>query len=688
GLPNMALGVVFDCGLPAATVMRNDLAKAFPLWKSVMDELAKIPLVGKLFEYAEPSIELMDWTPKNTNTVIAGGVGGLTTRTITNTMKTFSGLSKNNRAGITSWATKTFTSDMKTAAEKAFVAANPNLAGTPELTQLVDNYGSTFEESFGKNLKSGFDDALTKTKLRENALIGDFKNVKNSDLTDAIAKARASSDSGLDAFLKGQSGLKATDLAGNSHDLTWFDVLAENGTSGPGSYNPRLRPKDLVGKLKGELGKSVTSKTHIAGVKAKVTSQLDGSTAVIKKFKDGGVQVYNSIPNASIQSEAKQIANEILTEQVAAGGGTVTGAQINSAADTISLNVKNSMGGKSITKTDFISKVTDETENALRTNPKLARIADAQLDDFAKASKGMVDEALTIKDPTAFVGKRGFFTKAKALFSGRFIASIGRGIGCGLASNYVGVKKYKEAVAGHLKNEVDQVKSLGGEGTMFVKGETYKMLLKKDLGGKIKASYTPVISGSDTEKEMLSDLIKDSEGNTRGTYLKWDSKLNAQPPEKRKLVSYLLNIEITDLIEYAENNNGYTNKDKLKEIEAELQKAQVQQVIHMYTNKSESTRQKLEYKGKDFFVPEPWVGSLVVALRNELSEDMLALELKGESAFIKNKITELTSAMQASGSFILTEAIATKVVPNNAEEFFKINATWEKLVGFEGDKIA
>ncbi|MBT4596465.1 MAG: hypothetical protein HOC95_00675, partial [Candidatus Diapherotrites archaeon] len=47
GLPNMALGVVFDCGLPAATVMRNDLAKAFPLWKSVMDELAKIPLVGK-----------------------------------------------------------------------------------------------------------------------------------------------------------------------------------------------------------------------------------------------------------------------------------------------------------------------------------------------------------------------------------------------------------------------------------------------------------------------------------------------------------------------------------------------------------------------------------------------------------------------------------------------------------------
>jgi hypothetical protein len=683
---NTVLGVVFDCGIPAITVMKDDLVKAYPFFESIYDTLDEIPWIGKMFEIKEPSIETMDWTPKNTSTLIAGGVGGLTTRTLTNTMKTFSGLSKNNRAGITRWARSTFEKEVQTAATSAISTANPSL-GKGSVSRIAKAYTKQFGDTFKLNLDAEFKDALAKTKLRENALIADFKNVKNKELLEAIGKAKSSADPGLQTFLAQRSGATAS----SGEPLTWLDELVENGTNG-NPYKANLTPDDLVAKgLRGKIGSLVNSSPGL-------TSQLDGivSNSVDSKIMTetiGGVGNQISITRLN-GAELDGIVDDVISEMTQ-GKAALTGTKRVQVRTEIMNKLKNKFtsAGKydDVAKTftsnvdgDSLKLFMKESANDIFTDSRFSDVlkyTDDQLNNIAKGMKGMTDDVLgSSLDDVA--KNRGFFTKAKSLFNTRFLTSIGRGIGCGIAANYMGVKKYKESVNEHFKDQQKEAKYLGGKGTIFNKGETYKMVLKKNNEGKLEPLYYPVLGGSDLEKEMLEALSPDAEGVVRGTYLIWTTKISSQPPEKRKLVDYLLQVEISNLIDSLSDDSKFLKdkKDTLEAIQKKLEQTDVQRLIYMYTHQNGQVRQKYKFNGGDYPVPEAWAGALLVSFKDSMTNEMIASELKGETSFLKDKIKLFIDEVTAGKEIQLTPELAEKIAPGNGEILHDVTGAWEELI--------
>jgi hypothetical protein len=657
---------VTDCVIPAAFMFKDDFASNYPAFKKTFAFLSEIPFIGIPFQTSQAK----PYEPKSyAPALVAGGSTG--------------GVARLYGAGSRLWGWNAGTASYLAGETDTIVKGKlitqlrssfPN-ASDDAIEKVASDVATKFKDGVAKSGKDAYSSGLKRKNFK---LLRDFGVVNEKDATKAI-----------------QKGI---------NDVELKKVLLENSSASKSSTkitNMEL----LIGSEKGE------SISDIAGIKTRATTILDDPEVA---FNTLGSTTQQQINSAKIISD--KVSAQIDATPSLAGTGDMSISEAKSVVDdvlstsglspTMEDEVRKEIYSQFKVKTDDFADAAkasrrfssaadytaakdaatridvSELKSTIRSRANIAarrnageaiRSIDSSIDDIYEGVTKQMSKAA--KEADVKLPTKGS-TKFKNLIkSSRLWKELGRGVVCGVVSNYAGMYAYNRSARESTEELQKKITVLGDD--PLLKGATYKMVLsEEDSKERIIPSYNMV--DTDEEKAEMIKALSGKEKNLNGTLLVWDKSLHSKMPEERKLRLYLINIEPSQLRDVlSQNNDFFDDSDEIEDIIKMVQAPTTQELIYTYSHKESSRRISID---NAVYAREHWIGSLIVVLSDDYKESEKEKELLGKSTFLKNKITQLTQEVKGEANVSLTKEIAKKIFntdPKKAEFFFRLVSAWE-----------
>ena len=710
GPANTILGVLGDCGVPLMnTALKQDFlltswgktatkgaAAVYNAIISVLNVGFGVAGLGQNFLSkmdAERTIDIQpqSWSPATVQqtqqgALLWGATGGAGAQIIRNTIPGIGSrfVGTINKASIASFATEVGTS-YQTAFETSLRGAIDTSSLTPaekatietNIKKLSKEYGDSVKTDFSKKLNEKYDTvwkrksslALTENNLYKEAV---------PETDKAIADALASTEKSPGTFLAKKEGgvtkiqeLFGKDVTGNYRSIANVETILKDGTDFKLAFQTKFAPNAS------ELG------TKIADV-------------LKKRGITNGVEVITPIANAGTDSSVKAVITEVVD--------TVPG--LTPAEKSLLVGkIQTGLAGKSFTKattktvyyatkgwqtipdvpassvasilSDIETKTVSETTSFLKTSGKLA--------EFAADAGKQVDTAMEaeIKKGTGDLGKSSKLKNlVNELRTKRFGFNILAGLGCGVASNLIGMAAYDSSITATVNQQAKLMVTMPD--ILLTKGKTY--MLKRNEKEPNKYEMYEVKDLAELSKPVLG---RQPERLTTPA----DSK--GRLPEELPLAAYPVITNRTTAREFmGQDIKGYIGAyaaGDAKQIDnsdpyIRFSNPDFLGVVHRYTGvyTLDCQENKIRIAGDKRIVSgaEPLaiaIGTTTLG-QKQYTTKMITDEMNGTGTWLHDKLkTAMTERQAFNNSFNIE--IAKKVFPNatqkDLERFVDDVAFWE-----------
>ncbi len=687
GIGNAGFSALMDCGIPAATIFKADLAESYGFMSTFYEWGSDLPLIGDAFKIEEATLEARDWSPYTEAQVVGAGYGAMQAagaKLLTQVARGKYGTL--NTTAINDIATATYVKNFDTSLKNTLNSTFVNSSGSDAFRkEAVDFVQEKFTEELQRATKEkigGFHGAH---------ILGSRKTLTEKQAQDILrlAKEKAEKDFLDDFLLKAEAG-------GDATATRMRQLLTEKGITTDDELLGGLQSSTLKNKIstvresawKGKVSSAVDEIPNdwLAGLddpaimKQEVTSKVRN---IVRNNLDDiarakGVAVTDEMVEAAMRQINADDLIALASRRAASQGLNGTQLVINLTAPQGTVAQATQESYYRILNETMKNQIDDAIKAGIISDDTLKAVVKSQADDFARILKselvGLDNVNLSKRTITAKIGE--------LLRSPRFYGSLVLGAGCAFLGNAVGVKFYKDSIE-ESNQKQRNLTSIMPEGSIM-KGETYKMIIETKVAGETneEAGISAKLYWVDTDeerKEMELALANDKNNNEiKGTKLQWTSELHSKRPEERPLSEYLLYTKVTDLRPLLQSA-GF--KEDLRErIISAIANPYSQKLIDKYAHANGA--EPMLIKGTQ--VPETWVGAIIAT--DNYSEETLEREYKTtkeDEKKVKNRIIELGKIIETKNEIKITEEVAREFYTDSdkADKFFKITSSWDKAYG-------
>jgi len=675
------LGVLLDCGVPAATTYKKDLAASYSAARgfySMMEEATKsvkdVPIIGTitkaLFEVQE---EVPDQKEKSTS------IGQII---VDGTIKTWALQGKSRL--FSSWpvsATQTPTakllnlvSSVKSADSLAgFVEGTDEMAKVPlaikqfsseTSKELVKGYKTYIDEAFGQKVfiydektgalsikqtltaKEAFYAELEKRFNKTIATTMNATATKEYESASLLSKNRllnVYSNRGIGtSFAKsGAEAIKAADeefvkilLEADSSGSTWLHKLI--------GADPTDSMDDLLLKVNGSSTQSKALKTAITNMvilKERTSFQNDLTNLI----RDSATGKNNTTQVSKIEAQVKSLYKR------------ATGKDMTSSAWDRIKERKYVLGedAKATAKFD-VSGLVDDIFGV--------EVSSANLDGMAKIVKENSNK--TVK------GKiKALEAEAQKISMNNRLRSAGvnlaKGIGCAFLANAAGEWAYEKELNGEMDALKKKSFKLLNQDMALTKNKQYELKITKTLG-----EWSIVLNEKDPVKDAKEMSTKISANN--GKVITWQAiNPKEKDPSERPLSLWKLKTDMAaaknSMLDY---KYPYEEKEYQKQIST-LKDSKIEELIYNYTIVDGSKIGGAEE------------GLVIATMLYDWDEIRPGLEKEAKeyNGALKDKVTKLVAERNSSSGKLTKESVKKvfKVGEKEADKFLKVLAFWQMV---------
>gem|GEM_PF-1689284 len=718
------VGALIDCGIPAVTTYKRDLAgsnkyaKDFFTWVQEMTKpLQNLPIIGGLMKdifvlqqdtpgqktgttvgagqiiadsvlktwIVQGGKSFTSWPVAATKSSLVGSAIGKTTNFVDTYLNSKeSGSARLGEAiqsgqkipGIINFANDTSTQLAK--GYRDYLGALPTTGAASIDSTALGKFEEALKKEFGKTIQESM----------EKAAEDEFKSGSSRVFTKSLS-AYASTANGKTFAEAGLEGIKAADdkfvtilLTPAAPDgSTWLHRLVGADAATP--------MDELITKLPGDLG---------TAARAKLVAVETGSVAKeIKDIVDGAYDTRTTNPGAkgvaptterfinldlpAYASKKQSLLNWYNTKY---GGGLVgaTPPTGTSPADVARKAAINQANAEWNTFYDGINQKVVKAEAASlddiigRTVASKAGVPTGKLEEELKKLGDIVKSDATDKVMKGKVKSIGYQTTTSGigtkLWSG--VKSLSKSLGCSFLANYIGQQTYNNSVTEKVEEATSGANVLTNLNLELKKNSQYELKMTKEFT-KWKPEIVPVKADTDT-----SSKIK----NNKSKYISYkEVTADAKPPEERPLKLWLLDADVTALKNtLSDTIYPYTDAEKQEQIKT-IKDEEVGKLINAYVKGKTGVR----IDGAE----EALVLSVLLFKWNELSSGDLkkeSIEYKGP---LRTYVEQLVKAKDPANENKIPKDAVKKVfnttIDKTADKFLKTFEFWQIVIRDRSSKI-
>jgi hypothetical protein len=643
GVVGSAIGIAADCGIPAFTMMKSEVLAGNrtirnfwenPVFKSISETEFLPDFVQNWFKVTpvEDALSTHDYSAQSFSTgqVVLGGTSG----GVAKVLRGMGNLSSINIAGTTD----TIVDDLGTQYAKEAEKTLKKLGfGADDAKSIAGDFADDYKKKLSPKLRDAFKKAQSSQKVVSVKSAARGRLINEATAQKTLTDTLKSNSPDLGAYLKDKGIIERAINNGSIDDvikkLPEYRALYESDAVSKNLY-------DYLGATK-ENGSYSIKATDGTAARETVERSVDDLIDELATTKG-----LDPVDFSDLADDLKRGINLSSTDEV---------FNVEPAVRKISRRL------------DVVSKGTEY--------PELFRPTTSQIDEISAAiSKSGIEAKPGSVTDDALRGKAGFRGKLTKILKPKFLANIGLGVACGIAANMVGMRYYDKTLENVTRNITNQASSF--EDALLNKNGTYRMILTTDKeNGKLDAEFVHV-TGEELTSEMANNLQANESGERKGTILVWDKKLNEETPEKRPVQIPLMDAELNKLKQKLFSIPDI-EEDEVDDIATRIAQNETQQLIYKYSNVD--SRNRIFIEGENV-IPESYVGALAVTLPSYSTPDKQR-EINGNLSTLKDKLNELITLVNASGSTQITREIAKELFSNDsdAELFYNISAVWDEV---------
>jgi uncharacterized protein YdbL (DUF1318 family)/acetolactate synthase small subunit len=695
-----AMGVVFDCGIPALTIFKSEAVQTYSWLNDFYKSGRNSPIFGNMFKSFDTALpDPKKWNPFEANTAtVTGGALGATQQVASKVLKY--GLMDNygriNTAAINDFATTQFT-DVYIENLGDFITKN--IARPQDTTAFLAESKKFVKDTYSELLTEKVKDSTKLWAFRGGKYSIDAEKLKaimaeagaetrNKYVTDFLQKVPSGSTDGKTMISKLLGGNEFTEdqfksLFNQSTDLRKVASNFDQSSIIQRQISTTLgnTSDDFLGKLTRETAESelnVKIKTMIRNSFNEIADKKGIDLTEIIEVGGEKIRRIDRLVNTTFDS----VDTKGLITQITNNVSAKTPIKIDASKSTVDKVIELANAMKThpafneeinvILKGTIEERITPAFNSAINSSDSiLNKITTSQIEDLTKA----IDDVVGKNPSNVKITKKGISAKISELFrSPKFCRAIVIGAACGVVSNMAGLaysKNVTEEATKEIFSNIDDIPEVPLEN-----GKTYRMIIQTRIDGKanqeeagIKAIIEVVnIDDPKSTQRMENELSGKSE--IKGTPLNWTEKLNPLQPKERRLSENKLNMNVNEFRDSLKGIEDITEREKIVSI---LANSSVQKIIYRYAG--ENGTDLIRVNGN--VILQSWVGGIIAT--DIYTQEELESEFNKKSTKIKDRVKKLIEEMEKTGNYAVTQQIADAMYSDKdkAHRFLAITSLWK-----------